>query len=311
MIQKRDSVFIVIVALAIGYVSYQLQSDKLILADPKPALNDTADLSNQGILVTPEGASVEELPDFKRYSDVKHKKAKFFAFLLPLIEQENARIATDRQRLLSIHRSLHQLSDAKLLQDKLLQNNTATISSSKNDALIDEKQRQWIYQLAAYYRLEPSSQSDNQLLKKLLNRVDIVPTSLALSQSANESAWGTSRFAVKGNNLFGQWCFRQGCGLIPRLRPEGARYEVAKFDTPAKSVASYMRNLNTNSAYLYFRELRSELRDEQQVLSGEYLAQGLESYSIRGQHYINELQAMIRVNKLARFDGEVTALSDG
>lgn len=286
MTQKRDSLFLAIVVLAAGYGAYKMAGSEVttpIVEDH----SDNVDLANQGILVTPKGASVKTLPDFKNYSDVKQKKAKFFAFLLPLIEQENNRIAADRQRLLAVYQSF--------------QDNT----------LLNDEQYQWLHQLASYYRIDPKNQTDKQLLKTLINRVDIVPASLALSQSANESAWGTSRFATKGNNLFGQWCFRKGCGLVPKQRPEGANYEVAAFDTPAESVASYIRNLNTHSAYLYFRELRSKLRNEQQSLSGKYLAQGLESYSTRGEHYIDELQAMIRVNKLERFDVEQSLSSEG
>ena len=42
-------------------------------------------------------------------------------------------------------------------------------------------------------------------LKELLVRMDIIPTSIALAQAAKESGWGTSRFALEGNAIFGQW----------------------------------------------------------------------------------------------------------
>ena len=287
MIQTRDKVFIGIVVAAVIYAFVMFKPVVVEPKPPEPAVPVVEDLAHQGILVTPEGASVTELPDFKRYSDVKQKKAKFFAFMLPLVELENNRVLIARAKLLSLHKL------------------------SEGAQPLSMEQRQWLFALAKQYRVDPEDHSDKHLIERLMSRVDIVPASMALSQSANESAWGTSRFAVEGNNLFGQWCFKKGCGLIPQQRPEGASYEVAVFDTPADSVGSYIRNLNTNSAYLYFRELRRELRLNNQELSGEHLAQGLMSYSIRGEHYISEVQAMIRVNKLARYDAEESGSSDG
>ena len=126
--------------------------------------------------------------------------------------------------------------------------------------------------------------------------------SLALAQSANESAWGTSRFALKANNLFGQWCFSKGCGIVPLSRPVGAKFEMAKFTNPEQSVVAYMHNLNTNRAYINFRKMRKNMRGMNVPLSGAVLAEGLISYSQRRGAYIKELQAMIRVNKLSQYD---------
>ena len=221
--------------------------------------------------------STSAIPDFSRFTSVHEKKRAFFAFLLPMVERENQRLALSRQRLLSVQ---------QLLQ-------TQSLSESDN---------KWLVVMAKKYRLNVEQYSQQQLLVQLLNRVDVIPPSLALSQSANESAWGTSRFALQANNLFGQWCFRKGCGVIPKQRPKGATYEVASFPTPEDSVVSYIHNLNTNSAYSYLRELRASLRKNQLVLSGDVLAEGLMSYSARGEAYIDELRQMIRVNGLARYD---------
>jgi Bax protein len=125
---------------------------------------------------------------------------------------------------------------------------------------------------------------------------------MALAQAANESAWGTSRFAKQGNNLFGQWCFTAGCGLIPQHRSEGKSHEVAKFSSPQASVTSYIHNLNSHSAYQEFRQIRASQRQQFNRLSGQQCVEGLLKYSSRGEEYIQELQAMIRVNKLHRYD---------
>jgi Bax protein len=126
--------------------------------------------------------------------------------------------------------------------------------------------------------------------------VDAVPDHLVLAQAANESAWGTSRFAREGNNLFGQWCFRQGCGLVPASRPDGATYEVARFESVSQSIGSYMHNLNTGRTYQELREIRALARENGHDPDANAMAAGLMSYSERGEDYISELRSMIRHN---------------
>lgn len=214
-----------------------------------------------------------DLPDFSVYPDVVEKKTAFFKFIYPLVEQENRRLLAVRQYLLELQENGIEYSE----------------------------QEEWLEKLAKRYRL-PEDIKDEDVITELLLRVDEIPPSLALVQSANESAWGSSRFARKGNNLFGQWCFREGCGMVPSSRSAGATHEVATFSNPRKSVESYIHNLNTNAAYDDFRKLRAGQREQQAQLSGKFLAQGLLKYSTRGEEYVKELQAMIRVNKLDQYD---------
>ena len=126
----------------------------------------------------------------------------------------------------------------------------------------------------------------------------MIPNSLALVQAANESAWGTSRFARDANNYFGQWCFTRGCGLIPANRIEGAHHEVQRFSSPKESVASYLNNLNTHNAYAQLRSIRSNAVKNGEPITGYLLAAGLGKYSERGEAYIEEIRTMIRVNHL-------------
>jgi Bax protein len=144
--------------------------------------------------------------------------------------------------------------------------------------------------------------TDNRAWDDLLRRVDAIPASLALAQSANESAWGTSRFAKDGSNFFGQWCYDAGCGLVPSKRNAGASHEVAVFDSPEESVASYLLNLNTNRAYTELRSIRASLRARNKEISGEALAAGLRKYSERGDAYVKELRSMIRYDDLGQYD---------
>jgi len=146
-------------------------------------------------------------------------------------------------------------------------------------------------QYCVKYRVKECSQEN------LLKKVNIIPPSLALAQAANESAWGTSRFAQKANNLFGEWCFSEGCGLVPLSRPDGETYEVEKFDELKGSVASYIHNLNSHPAYKKLRDIRDNVG-----VDGYKMAEGLEAYSARGEKYVEELQSMIEYNGLQEYD---------
>jgi len=165
--------------------------------------------------------------------------------------------------------------------------------------------------LAGVYRLVDADLSSAELIKELLIRVDTVPPSLALAQAAVESGWGTSRFAVQANNLFGQWCYEKGCGLVPSQRNSGANHEVAKFKNVSDAVYSYTRNINTHRAYKDLRMSRAALRADDETVTGHILAEGLLRYSERGEDYVHELQAVIRINKLAPYDEPKAATSKG
>ncbi len=155
--------------------------------------------------------------------------------------------------------------------------------------------------LAERYKIKEDLSNPKKMIRQLMPRVDIIPADLALAQAANESAWGTSRFSRVANNLFGEWTFIKGQGIVPEDRPEGETYEVQKFSTVYDSVRSYLNNLNTHKAYRSLRKLRSESRLEGKAPEGLVLAEGLLKYSIRGEDYIRELQAMIKKNRLDRF----------
>lgn len=213
----------------------------------------------------------DELPDFSQHTDVQEKKSEFFGYLLPLIEAENLRILHMRARLFEIEENF-------------------------KSKMISDADRSQLAQMVGYYEVDPSLPAEEQFA--LLNRrIDIVPEMMVLVQAANESAWGTSRFAQQGLNLFGQWCYREGCGIVPAQRPEDQIYEVAKFDSVNQSVRSYMRNINTHPAYADLRLMRERKRIRDQELRALELVEGLGKYSERGDEYIEELQAMIRVNR--------------
>lgn len=217
------------------------------------------------------------LPDFSQWPAGPERKERFFGFLRPLIEAENARVAAQRQRLLTL---------------------------SANGYRLNRADRAWLRGLAQEYDLEAGAQDRDALLSELLLRVDTVPVSLGLAQAATESGWGTSRFAAEGNALFGQRCFEPGCGLVPESRPEGAVFEVRVFPSPAAAVASYVRNLNTHADYQTLRRLRARLRSRGDQVTGFMLASALTSYSEQGNAYIDAIRELIHFNALGPVGGD-------
>ncbi len=143
------------------------------------------------------------------------------------------------------------------------------------------------------------------VLDKLLYKLDVIPAGLALGQAAYESGYGTSRFAVEGNALFGQWTYG-GKGLVPeQQRKSLGDHRIAAFDWPFDSVRGYFINLMSHPAYEDFRRLRAEARAAGQPLKSMALADGLVRYSERGQEYVDTLKGIIRVNGLDIADNAV------
>ncbi len=221
---------------------------------------------------------VVSLPDFAAIENVETRKEAFFEFLLPFIHASNDAVIRDRARIERI---------------------AARIEGGGS---IGTHDRRWLEAIAADYALEFEEEPDAEALRRLLMRVDIVPADLALAQAALESGWGTSRFAREGNNLFGMWCYEPGCGIVPRRRPPGATYEVARYASPLGSFEAYIRNLNTNRAYLPMRQIRRQLRENGEEITGRALAGGLTMYSEQREEYVRKLRAMIRANQLDRFN---------
>lgn len=229
------------------------------------------------ILPRTVATTTTSLPDFAAIQDVRTKKNEFFRFMLPLIRESNERIRAERHFLLSMRDDL------------------------RSGIALDSAVLSRFGELSRYYRVKPGS-GQLQQVDKLLLRVDVVPESLVLAQSANESGWGTSRFARQANNLFGVWCFTRGCGLTPLSRDKGLTHEVARYDTVQDSVDAYVRTINTNAAYQHLRQIRAESRAGNEIVSGLALAEGLIKYSSRGLDYVREIQQMIRVNNLHEYN---------
>lgn len=209
------------------------------------------------------------LPDFSQFDQTSELKEAFFSYLTPIIESQNDAVRQQRSDLTTI---------AAAFTDK---------------GRIGFYHRWRLNQLAEAY--DVSEDLDTGLkIETLLRRIDIVPLELAAVQAAKESAWGRSRFAVKVNNLFGHWCFDPGCGEVPENRAAGQHHELKAYSSVSAAIAGYMLNLNTHPKYLQFRQLRAQLREAEERISGIALADGLLYYSERREAYIKEIKAMVR-----------------
>lgn len=228
--------------------------------------------------------SAVTMPDFRAYSAGPERKTEFFEFLRPIVAEENRRVLVSRARL---------------------------------EAMAGKpgwRDFRWLEMTAERYGVAMHDDDGEQrpvaeLIDELLLRVDAVPSSLALAQAAKESGWGTSRFAREGNNLFGEWCFTDGCGIVPRQRAEGSDHEVEAFASPTESVASYLRNINTHDSYKSFREARKAQREDGGALSGVELANELSEYSERREAYVQELKGLIIGNDLESGDVETAQVA--
>lgn len=222
---------------------------------------------NKGIFTSVQPDSVETMQasvfDYSKIKNTKEKKQIFFDKLRPIIKNKNQVINNIRNRVLFAKKHNADQPWLKTIAEKY-------------SVKWDEKKPDW---------------------KKLLSHIDIIPANLAMTQAANESAWGTSRFAQKGNNIFGQWCYKKGCGIVPSRRDAGTKHEVKKFNSINDSIASYMHNINTGRVYASLRNVRAKLRAKGEPLDAIKLAVGLEKYSTRRMAYVKEIQSMIKTNK--------------
>ena len=220
---------------------------------------------------------ISELPDdFSEIQDVPTKKKLFYLVTLPLIYNTNTSIMQERRMVINIEK--------KFARKELNKNET------------DE-----IIRLSKKYKLD-YSEINTKLFRKLKQRINIIPVSLALGQAIIESGWGQSRFATEGNALYGQWTTSEDKGIIPQDRDEDKTHAVLKFNNLSESVEAYMFNINTHQAYYNFRVIR---RIDERIkytdpisMKVKYLA----AYAEIGDKYVDKLELIIASNNLQEFD---------
>ena len=205
--------------------------------------------------------------EMKMIASTQKRKTLFIQIILPLILEENNKIKLDRKKLFSI------------------------LNKNKNSKL----EKRWINEKFKQYGVL------NKDLSTLKVRMDYVPVSLAIAQAAKETGWGTSRFALEGNALFGQWTW-SGEGIKPAGADSDSKHKVMKFKILKSSVRAYQRNLNTHPSYKEFRMARAELRDNERSLDSLILVNYLDKYAETGKEYTKILKQIIKQNNLTDFD---------
>ena len=208
------------------------------------------------------------LPSEIRNIDItKKNKNLFIKIVLPLILEENKRIEVDRKKLFKI----------------------------LNKNMNSDGEKKWLNTKFKQYGVL------NRDLSTLKVRMDIVPVSLSIAQAAKESGWGTSRFAIEGNALFGQWTW-SGEGIKPAGVDSEEKHKVMKFKVLKASVRAYQRNLNTHGSYKEFRSERAKMRDNDEELDSLILADYLDKYAATGKEYTKIIKQIIKQNSLKDFD---------
>ena len=220
--------------------------------------------------------------ELKNINDVNldflsQSKKDFVKTLLPLISYQNQNILLERSKL-------------EELRASLIDHNTL----SKTDL-------KFLNKISKKYRIKTADKHKYDLVNELLNRVDIIPNSIVLAQAANESGWGTSRFATEFNALFGEYTYDYSDGVVPLLREEGEKHLVKTFASVDKSVQSYFNNLNSHYAYEDFRKVREMMREKNNFSNIKLLVEELNSYAA-DINYITTINAIIDANKLDKFD---------
>jgi Bax protein len=200
--------------------------------------------------------------DLNTIKSVKEKKETFLQILLPLVVAENEKIIEDRKNLL-----------------KILKGNES------------EESKKWLNKKYKAYKVKDRN------IKELLEKIDIIPTSIALAQAAKESGWGTSRFALEGNAIYGQWTWNDD-GIEPLEKTKDQNHKILRFPLLRASVKAYINNLNTHRGYKRFRAKRADLRKQNKKLIGTELIHELDNYAQTGKEYTKTLEKIINQNDL-------------
>ncbi len=202
------------------------------------------------------------LPDLSSLSADQRKK-RFVAVMLPLILRSNQELKDRREQVV------------RLIEEKDL-----------------EKLQQW----AQLYRIKNQPKDIDALGAALLERVNTIPVSIALGQAAIESGWGTSRFALQGNAMFGQWAWSKNAGIRP-TEASNSKAVVRSFTNLFDSVRAYMHNLNTHYTYQDFRDVRTRPN-----ANNSDLIDTLINYSEERGLYVDKLKSIINANEFDQLE---------
>ena len=217
------------------------------------------------------------LKEINLSNNISERKKEFINIVLPIIIDQNRKMIALRQRLID-------------LKNYLNQNKT-----------LSQTDQSFIKNLATKYSVSTKNRHKIDIINDLLISVDVIPNSIALAQAANESGWGSSRFATEYNALFGEYTYDNKTGIVPFQREEGKKHLIKYFTTIDKSVESYFANINSHYAYSKFRKLRKILRDQNSSLNVNMLVNKLDVYA-EDDKYVDTIVSIIHDNKLTQYD---------
>ena len=215
--------------------------------------------------------------------DLSSKKEQFINLVLPIAIYENQKIIAQRQRLNEIKNFLN------------------------SNKTLDKSSQKFVLDLAKKYLIKTKNKHKVDVINELLISVDIIPNSIVVAQAANESGWGSSRFATEYNALFGEYTFDKNIGIIPSEREQGKKHLIKFFSSVDKSVESYFKNINTHRAYKEFRKVRNLLREKQNFIDVNLLVNELQVYA-EDDNYVNTIRLIIKNNRLQNYDNNQSFL---
>jgi len=231
----------------------------------------------QGYESTKTSSSNLVFIDTFNFENFSNSKQDFIKTLLPLISYENQKILIERKNLFNIKEAL------------------------VNEKTLNNQDLVYLRKIAKKYKIKINNKHKIDLINQLLISIDIIPNSIVLAQAANESGWGTSRFAKEYNALFGEYTYDFSKGVIPLKREEGKKHLVKAFSSYNNSIKSYFRNINTHYAYEKFRLIRKQMRDKNNFSNINLLVDGLSTYA-EDNNYVKTINSIIESNKLSQFD---------
>ena len=253
------------------HIAYPYKEKSLAYIDKKLKLSNKSDINL--MLTLPD--------DLHLIKNVKLKKERFINSLLPLIVSANQKILLDRSRIIKIKNYLN-----------------------TNKTLL-KKDQKFIHNIADRYLIISKNRHKIDIINDLLDHVDVIPNSIVLAQAANESGWGTSRFAREFNALFGQYTYDVNNGIKPINRKADEKHLIKFFPSINHSIDSYFHNINTHFAYYDFRQTRQYLRKNNFPFDPNILSKKLNTYA-KDKNYIRTIISIIRFNKLIEYDDLTT-----
>jgi len=215
-----------------------------------------------------KGILLDARPALAADATLTDSRAQFADLIMRYAEKENARMLA-----------------ANALIDAAIARQTQHLDNNSTDPALA---------LLMQYFGVPEVENLDALAVSLKKRAAPLPPKLVAAQAAIESAWGTSRFATEGMNLFGHQCYSKGCGIKPLDRPERSNLEVRRFQSVGDSVAAYYQNINSHRAYRQLRNTRLALIEQSAPLTAQALIPSLGAYSERGSAYLRSLRSLLK-----------------